>query len=131
MTKILVVDDDPEVRDLLRRTIRRRGWTILTASDGQEALAIAGDENPELIIMDIMMPGPVDGTEATRILKRDPRTMDSIVMILTGKGAQLCDDAEEAGADCFFAKPFSPLELLRKIDEVLGQTVIGTDSHRR
>jgi len=119
--KILVVDDRAEVRDLLERTLARGSYQIFSAGNGQEAVALARDEAPDLIVMDIMMPGDLNGTEATRILKSDPQTRVSKVMILTGKeGAQVVQDATNAGADVFVAKPFSPLELLQKIDELLG-----------
>lgn len=121
MKKILVVDDRAEVRDLLERTLARGSYQIFSAGNGQEAVALARDEAPDLIVMDIMMPGDLNGTEATRILKSDPQTRVSKVMILTGKeGAQVVQDATNAGADVFVAKPFSPLELLQKIDELLG-----------
>jgi two-component system phosphate regulon response regulator PhoB len=121
MKKILVVDDMKEVRDLVEKTLRRDDCEILKARNGEEAIKIARQEKPNLIMMDIMMPGAVDGLEATRMLKDDPQTSDCIVIILTAKGQK--DDVEkgiEAGADDYFVKPFSPLELMRKVDDVLG-----------
>jgi len=121
MTKILIADDDPEIRDLLKKTLTRRGCEIISAADGQEAVAMARDQKPELIIMDIIMPGAINGIEATRILKADAQIDCPKIMILTGKGgAQGLDEAASAGADAFFSKPSSPLELLRKIDEILA-----------
>ena len=70
--------------------------------------------------MDIVMPGPLSGTEATRILKSDPETKSCKIMILTGKDSA-AEEAANAGADVCFAKPFSPLELLRTLDELLDQ----------
>jgi len=85
------------------------------------AVDIAKAEKPDLIMMDIMMPGDIDGLEATRIIKSDPETKDCIVIILTAKGQETDKEAGfAAGADGYFIKPFSPLELMRKVDEVLG-----------
>lgn len=121
MKKILVVDDMKEVRDLVEKTLRRDDCEILKAKNGEEAIKLAKQEKPDLIMMDIMMPGAVDGLEATRMLKDDPQTSDCIVIILTAKGQR--DDVEKgikAGADDYFVKPFSPLELMRKVDDILG-----------
>ena len=76
--------------------------------------------------MDIMMPGDLNGIEATRMLKADVRTNQSKVIVLTSSGT-LKELAMDAGADAYFLKPFSPLELLRKIDEFLGETYLGRD----
>lgn len=121
MKRILVVDDCPEVRELLERTLARGSYETLCAESGQDALTVAREHKPDLILMDIMMPGDLNGTETTRILKSDPETKYSKVVMLTGKeGTQVITEALDAGADGFFAKPFSPLELLRKIEELLG-----------
>ena len=75
MKKILIVDDQLEVRELVDVTLRTSGLTILKASSGEEALATARKEKPDLIIMDIMMPGKINGLEATRILKQPEFTL--------------------------------------------------------
>jgi two-component system, OmpR family, phosphate regulon response regulator PhoB len=121
MTRILVVDDHPEVCELLKKTLTRRGHEIIVAGSGQDAVNLARDHRPDLILMDIMMPGEVSGTQATRILKSDPVTSRAKIIILTGKdGTKAIEEASEAGADSFFSKPFSPLELLQRLDEILG-----------
>ncbi len=121
MKKILIVDDLLEVRELVEVTLRVEDYRILQATSGDEAVAIARAEKPELIIMDIMMPGKIDGLEATRILKNDPETRDCKIIILTAKG-QEADKTRgyETGADDYFIKPFSPLDLIRKVEEILG-----------
>ena len=82
---------------------------------------MALEELPELIFMDIMMPGEFDGLEATKRIKSSPKTKDTKIVMLTAMGQQSdIDRGFEAGADDYFAKPFSPLELIKKIDEVLG-----------
>jgi two-component system phosphate regulon response regulator PhoB len=119
--KILIVDDVQEVRELVERTLRRDDWEILAAQSGEEAVSLARREKPDLIMMDIMMPGKIDGVEATRILKSDPQTRNCVVIMLTAKGQQTdIDMAAKAGADDYFVKPFSPLQLLQKVDDVLG-----------
>jgi len=121
MKKILIVDDLLEVRDLVEVTLRVGDYRILQAESGEEAIEIARSERPELIIMDIMMHGEIDGLEATRILKNDPVTKDCKIIILTAKG-QETDKIRgyEAGADDYFIKPFSPLDLIEKVEEVLA-----------
>ncbi len=119
--KILIVDDVQDVRDLVERTLRRDDWEIFAAQSGEEAVTLARREKPDLIMMDIMMPGKIDGLEATRILKSDPQTRNCVVIMLTAKGQQTdIDMATKAGADDYFVKPFSPLQLLQKVDDVLG-----------
>ncbi|MBI4964018.1 MAG: response regulator [Desulfomonile tiedjei] len=121
MKKILIVDDLEEVRDLVEATLSRGEYEILKGETGTQAIEIAQAQKPDLILMDIMMPGPVDGLEATRTIKRDPTTRDCTIILLTAKG-QSTDRREglQAGADEYFAKPFSPLELLKKVEQVLG-----------
>ncbi len=120
MKKILVVDDQPKVRELVEVTLRGDNYLILQAESGEKAIEIARAERPELIIMDVMMPGGIDGIEATRILRADPATKHAKVIMLTAKGQPIDRDLGlEAGADDYFVKPFSPLDLIRKVEDVL------------
>ena len=121
MKKILIVDDEPGIRKLVKSTLKSEDYQILQAENGQKALDIARLENPDLIFMDIMMPGDIDGFEATRILKNDAKTNDTTIIVLSAKGEE--EDLIKglrAGADEYFTKPFSPLALVKKIEEVLG-----------
>ncbi|RLB24222.1 MAG: two-component system response regulator [Deltaproteobacteria bacterium] len=127
MKKILIVDDQPEVRELVEVTLKTGDYQILKAKSGEDAVEIAKAEKLDLIIMDIMMPGGIDGLEATRILKNEPETRDIPVIMLTAKGQE--SDREkglEVGADDYFTKPFSPLELIKKVEEILGQAKLKT-----
>lgn len=121
MKKILIVDDESEIRKIVEMTLSSDEYQILQAQSGEEAIDIATAKKPDLIIMDIMMPGGMDGFEATRILKNEPKTRASTIIILTGKAQE--DELEKgfkAGAEDFFLKPFSPLQLMKKVEKVLG-----------
>jgi len=121
MKKILIVDDEPGIRKLVQSTLKSSAYHILQAEDGQKAVDIARQENPDLILMDIMMPGDIDGLEATRILKQETETSDSPIIILSAKGEETdLSKGLHAGADEYFTKPFSPLALVKKVEEVLG-----------
>ena len=120
MKKILIVDDQLEVRELVEVTLNSADVKILQAGNGEEAIKTARSEKPDLIIMDIMMPGAIDGLSATRTLKSDPQTKDIVILMLTAKGQeQDIEKGNSAGADGYFIKPFSPLELMHKVEEVL------------
>ncbi len=120
--KILIVDDEKDIRDLVEVTLLRSDHLVIKADSGDKAVEIARIQKPDLILMDIMMPGKIDGLEATRVLKNDPETRQCTIVLLTAKG-QLADRQEgtKAGADDYFVKPFSPLELLRKVDQILDR----------
>ena len=120
MKKIMIVDDQPEVRELVEVTLLSDGYEILQTDTGEKAIEMAIREKPDIILMDIMMPGEIDGLEAVRILKSNPDTKDLYVILLTAKGQK--KDIEIgllAGADDYFVKPFSPLMLINKIEEVM------------
>jgi len=121
MKKILIVDDEPGIRELVEITLKVDEYEIFKAASGQEAIEISKHEKPDLTLMDIKMPGAIDGLEATRILKGDPETQNGTIIILSGK-AEPSERKEgfDAGADAYFAKPFSPLALIRKVEEMLG-----------
>ena len=122
MKKILIVDDQREVRELVEVTLRAGDYQMFQAENGERAIEIAIAEKPDLIIMDVMMPGKLDGIESTRIIKNSSWIKDCIVIMLTAKG-QVADEKRgiEAGADHYFIKPFSPLDLINKVEEVLGE----------
>ena len=121
MKKILIVDDQIEIRELVNVTLRGEDYQILEANNGKLAIEITRQEKPDLIIMDIMMPGELDGLEATRILKNDPTTKECKIIVLSAKGQKIdIEKGSEAGADDYFVKPFEPLDLITKVEEVLG-----------
>jgi len=121
MKKILIVDDELEIRKLVKSTLHSDAYQIFQAESGQKAIQIARAEKPDLIIMDIIMPGDIDGLEATRILKNDLETKGITIIILTARIQEAdLEKGLKAGADDYFTKPFSPLALVKKVEEVLG-----------
>ena len=121
MKKILIVDDQIEVRELMEVTLRYGQFKILQAANGLEAISIAKKEKPEVVLMDIMMPGEIDGLEATRRIKKDPQTKACKIIMLTAKGQDVdIEKGVELDIEGYFVKPFSPLDLINKIEEILG-----------
>lgn len=122
MRKILIVDDQPQVRELVQVTLCSDEVQVIQASSGDEALTVAKAERPELVLMDVMMPGRLDGLQATRAIKADPDTRNCVVILLTAKGQDIDRRRGlEAGADAYFSKPFSPLALIECIETHLAR----------
>jgi two-component system alkaline phosphatase synthesis response regulator PhoP len=118
--KILVADDEVFMLRLLEMTFKKGGFTVVSCRDGKEALAKASVELPQLIVLDVMMPG-LDGLGALRQLKENPATRDIPVVVLSAKGHALTKvEAEASGAALFLAKPFSPNELLEAVQKFLA-----------
>ena len=117
--KILIADDEKDVRNLVRFVFERRGFDVIEAADGMETLNIACQELPDLILLDAMMPG-MSGYEASRRLKETETTKEIPIVFLSAKG-QAYEVAEglEAGAVAYIIKPFSPKELVAQVEEVL------------
>lgn len=126
MRTILIADDEIGVRSLVRMTLQRESFTIVEAADGPEALALARSRRPELVLLDVTMPGTT-GYEVCRQLKADPNTADMFVIMLTARAQDADRDmGREVGADEYFTKPFSPVALLRKIDEIYATELAQT-----
>ena len=120
MKKILIVDDREDTVELLEMTLKRGNFEVLRAGSGESALEIARTQKPDLIIMDVIMPGEIDGLEATRIIKGNPETQHCKVIMISGMGLEVDREAGlQAGAQDYFMKPFSPLELIKRVDELL------------
>ena len=119
MRFVLVVDDDPFIRKLVATTLGDvGGFELAEAGDGVEALEVATKATPELVFLDIDMPR-LDGYETCRRLRECPNTKNATVVMLTAAvGEPAESEAEEAGADLFLTKPFSPLELLRLVHDL-------------
>jgi len=123
MKKILIVDDQLEVRELVQVTLEIGDYQILAAENGQQALDVAHAERPDIILLDIMMPGSnVDGLEVCRRLKNNPETANTTIVMLSAKGQESDIEAgRAAGADDYFTKPFSPIALIEKVEEAMNR----------
>ena len=114
--RILVVDDEPPMVELVRGYLVREGWTVLTAGDGNEALAVVRTERPDLVVLDLMLPG-LDGVEVCRQIRT---FSDAYVVMLTAKSEEIDKLIGLAiGADDYLTKPFSPRELVARIKAIL------------
>jgi two-component system cell cycle response regulator DivK len=121
MPTILLVEDNEMNRDMLTRRLERRGFCVITAQTGEQAVVVARWETPDLILMDIQLPG-MNGLETTRVLKRDDATCQIPVMALTARA--LVSDREqvfEAGCDDYDTKPVDFQRLTDKIEKLLGE----------
>ena len=116
---ILIVDDETDVIDLLRYKLHGAGYEVMVSADGLDALAVARDRRPDLIVLDLMLP-EMNGEEVCRRLKLEPDTAAIPVLMLTAK-AQPADRVAglEIGADDYISKPFSPRELVLRVNAVL------------
>ena len=115
--KILVVDDEREIRDLLGRFLMEEGYEVTLASNGKEALDLAEKEGPQVILLDIMMPG-ISGIETCKRLKAGKKTRFIPIIIATALW-DTCAEAIEAGAEDFVTKPFNLTELSYRVKSIL------------
>jgi len=122
---ILIVEDHPTMREAMRMVLEHEGFDIREASDGQGALAMARDRPPDLMFLDLNIPGP-SGAEVLKELKSTPETADVRVIIVTAVGEEGRDYVLSLGADEYFTKPFSPLALLRTVEKVLAPGTQGS-----
>ena len=116
--RILVVEDHPTMRDAMRLVLEGEGFAIDEASDGDSALEMVRADPPDLVFLDLNIPG-VSGTDVLRALKGDPATAAVSVIIVTATGEEGRERVIRLGADEYFTKPFSPLALLGTVDRVL------------
>ena len=121
MTRILAVDDEPHILKLVSFSLSSKGFDVIEASDGLTAVEIAEREQPDLILLDVMMP-VLDGYEACRRLKANPATKDIPVVMLSAK-SQKAEQAIglEAGALDYICKPFTPKDLVEQVRGFLGE----------
>ena len=113
---VLVVDDEPTITEVVSRYLERAGYTTHVAADGPGALQVAAEARPDLVVLDLMMPG-MDGLEVMRVLREQQQVL---VILLTAKGEQADRiTGLRLGADDYVVKPFSPAELVARVDAVL------------
>lgn len=129
--KILAVDDEKHIVRLVQANLERVGYTVVTANDGKEALQKVEEENPDLVILDVMMPY-MDGFEVLQNLRRNPGTRDIPVIMLTAK-AQDADVFKgwQSGVDCYLTKPFNPMELLSFVKRIFDSMDGGPGGDKR
>lgn len=120
MKKVLLVDDHSDIRRLVKITLGKE-FQVLEAGDGAAAIEVVRSQRPDLVVLDVMMPGDIDGLGALDILKKDPVLKGTPVVMVTARGqAQDYEDGMKRGADAYFIKPFSPLQLVNFIKTRLG-----------
>ena len=123
--KILVVDDEEDILELLRFNLSREGYKVICSASGEEALRLVPLELPILIVLDLMLPG-IDGLEVTRRLKNDPNSKSIPIVMLTAKGEEAdIVTGLELGADDYITKPFSPRILVARVRAILRRKIKG------
>jgi two-component system phosphate regulon response regulator PhoB len=132
-TRVLAIEDEPDILTVLEYNLVREGFTVVTASNGEDGVRAAGRERPDIVLLDLLLPG-LDGIEVFRQLKQDAATRDIPIIMLTAKGEE--SDIVLGlgmGADDYVTKPFSPKELMARIRAVLRRGMprsVGDSSQR-
>lgn len=118
MGRILIVEDHPTMREAMRLVLEGEGFEIDEAPDGDQALAAVRSERPDLVLLDMSIPG-TSGPDVLAAVKGDPATADVRVIVVTATGEEGRSAALAGGADHYFTKPFSPIALLHAVEQVL------------
>jgi phosphate regulon transcriptional regulator PhoB len=128
--KILIVDDEPDILELISYNLKKEGFHISTALDGEDALTKVRTDHFDLIILDLMLPG-IHGIELCRILRNNPKTAHVPIIMLTARGEE-SDKVHglETGADDYMTKPFSPKELIARVKAILRRSKERTAEDR-
>jgi DNA-binding response OmpR family regulator len=126
--KVLVVDDEFEIRDVLSRFLTEEGYEIILASNGEEALELVERENPQVVLLDILMPG-IDGIETCKRLKENEKTRFIPVIMATALW-NTYSEAIEAGAEDFVTKPFNLTELSHRVESILRVRYLNDELER-
>lgn len=121
MKKILLVDDEAHILNILKFNLMKKGYEIVTAVDGEKALQVLSSTVPDLLIIDVMMP-KMTGYDVCNELKKDDRFKGMPIVMLSAKSqAEDLKKAEELGVVCYMTKPFSPIALVNKVQELIGE----------
>jgi two-component system alkaline phosphatase synthesis response regulator PhoP len=128
--KILAVDDERHIVRLVQVNLERAGYEVVTAFDGKDALEKVASEQPDLVVLDVMMPY-MDGFEVLQNLRKNPSTRELPVIMLTAK-AQDADVFRgwQSGVDCYLTKPFNPMELISFVKRIFKSLESGEDGNR-
>ncbi|MCD6475429.1 MAG: response regulator [Anaerolineaceae bacterium] len=128
MVKILVIEDEKDIRHLLIYTLQYAGFNVISGRDGEEAVRLADEEIPDIILMDVRMPR-LDGYEACKMIKANEKTAHIPVMFLSAKGQDTeIDKGFEAGASDYLLKPFTPTELIERVKLTLKENKISQEN---
>lgn len=115
----MLVDDEPHVLEVLRVTLEDLGFRLVEAKDGPGALELAKTENPDLVVLDVMLPS-MSGLEVCKTLKQSAETVSTPIILLTARSGEDDEQAgQDAGADRYLTKPFSPLTLMTEVVKLL------------
>ena len=126
LKKILIIEDQPDIRKLVRMTLDFNDYEIHETADAETGLRMVAEVRPDLVLLDIMMPGKMDGLALCRLLKSSTEHGNISVILLTARGQQADKQAGmEAGADDYLVKPFSPLKLIELVEAFIS----GTSHH--
>ncbi len=121
MKRVLIVEDQADIRKLIRMTLEFEEYEIHEASDGALGLSLARDVSPDLVLLDVMMPGEMDGLQVCKAIKNTPGLAGVKVVLLTARGqARDREAGKMAGADEYLIKPFSPLQLIDTIERLMS-----------
>ena len=120
MQRVLIVEDQPDIRKLIRMTLEFEAYEIAEAADGTQGLRMVEEFKPDLMLLDVMMPGEFDGLQVCQRIKANPSLAHIKVVLLTARGqARDLDDGQNVGADEYLVKPFSPLQLIDTIERLM------------
>ena len=129
-SRVLIVEDEPDIRDVLAWHLEREGYRVTRSADGAQALREIAAQPPDLVLLDLMLPG-LGGLEVCRRLRQDPATAGLPVIMLTAKGDEVDRIVGlEVGADDYIVKPFSPKEVLARVRAVLRRSAGGPPTGR-
>jgi DNA-binding response OmpR family regulator len=122
--KIVIIEDEPDILEVLSYNLKREGYDILTATDGVQGLSLVRKEVPDMVLLDLMLPG-MDGVEICSAIKKDQQTQNTLIIMVTAKGEE--SDIVlglGVGADDYITKPFSPKELIARVKAVMRRGVM-------
>ena len=121
MARILVIEDEPDIQQVLEYNLREKGHKVFLAGKGEEGIRLAREKRPDLVLLDLMLPD-IPGTEVCKVLKSDAATRNAQVVMLTAKGEEIDRVVGlELGADDYVVKPFSVRELLLRMQSEIGR----------
>lgn len=127
--KILIVDDEPDILEILKYNFEKESYTVTTASNGKEAIELAKKTNPDLIILDVMMP-ELDGIETCRLLREIPSFSNTIIIFLTARNEEYSEIAGfNVGADDYVTKPIRPRTLIARVKALLKRNKANIESN--